>query len=193
MMEILKQRIRWISHWILMPLMVALGGLCIHELGHGLIACLWGGTVTYFEIMPGMELYPELAFHPWNGLIAQIRYTLPDLTPFQEGCIALMGSGTTLCAAGLALGVLLFSKARGGFRRVLIFIAALFPLDMIAYSTFPALGLRHWIIIGGRTAEPVHGAVAMGIPVYAFYIGLGVSALVLYGILFAWMHSGRVN
>jgi hypothetical protein len=179
----MKRPIEIMIHYLLLPLLIAIGGLFIHELGHGIIACIFGGTITYFNIMPGIELYPGISYHPWNGFVAQIGYDLPHLTSFQKGFIDFMGSGATFFVAGIILFSLVVFKPHGNIRRILFLTAALFPLDILAYSIFPALGWRHWIIFGGRTAEPVNGAIAMGMPAYAYYFVLGLCILLYYGIL----------
>ena len=172
-----------VSQWLLLSLLVAVGGLFIHELGHGLMAVLLGGRITYFEVMPGLELFPTLARHPWDGFVAWIGYDLPQATSFEGGVIALMGSGTTACLAALTLLGLVIIRPQGVLRSVWLATTLLLPLDIASYSTFPALGWRHWIIFGGTISEPLEGARAMGIPVGAFYFGLGLYLLALYGVL----------
>jgi hypothetical protein len=185
----MKRIIYFLEHWILFPLLIAISGLFLHEMGHGIVACFFGGTITYVEVMPGIELYPGIASHPWNGLIAQIGYDLPNITSFQEGFIHLMGSGTTLVISSLLLLILIFFTPRGKIRWFTGLLIALFPLDIITYSIFPALGWRHWIVFGGRTAEPVNGAIAMGIAKQAYYLSLGLYLVILYGVFFYWVIS----
>jgi len=163
-------------------LLVAIGGLFLHEAGHGIAAVLMGGRITLLRVMPGIQLFPRLSLEPWNGNVAAIGIALPEGTDTtrQYAFVALMGSGFTFLL-GLAAGVLLLLFKPTGWLRTLFVIAALaLPLDIITYSLFPVLGLRHWIIFGGKKAEPLMGAVGLGIPPAVYYTVLALVCVVYY-------------
>jgi hypothetical protein len=164
--------------------MIAIMSVFLHEAGHGLMVILFGGIITYFEVMPGLQLFPIIAWHHWSGVVASISYSLPASTPdFLVGVIQLMGSGMTACIALLALRLLVITRPRGMIRTILLVTAFLMPLDILTYSLFPRLGWRHWIFVGGTKPEPLDGAILMGIPTWVFNVGLGLYILLIYGVL----------
>jgi hypothetical protein len=161
-------------------LLVAIGGLFLHEAGHGLAALLLGGRITLLRVMPGIQLFPKIALVPWKGNVAAIGIDLPAGTTRQYAFVALMGSSLTFLL-GLAAGLSLLLFKPTGWLRVLFVITALaLPLDMITYSIFPVLGLRHWILFGGKKPEPLMGAVGLGVPPAVYYTVLALVSVVYY-------------
>jgi len=74
-----------------------------------------------------------------------------------------MGRGTT-ALIGWFVGVLLMLLRSKGLLRALELAFAIFlPLDLISYSLFPLIGLRHTIITGGKNPEPYLAALDLGI------------------------------
>ena len=168
---------------ILLVLLISLSGLVLHEAGHGLTALAFGEQIISLHMFPGFQLYPVLKWEGWNLNLASIGFTLPD-SDWQNGLILLMGAGTTALVGILALVLLALQRVQGAFRRLLLFSALLLPLDMIAYTVFPALGLRHWIFIGGLYAEPLLGAQLLGFTPTTFYLVLLAASLLFYGVGF---------
>jgi hypothetical protein len=164
--------------WLFLAIAVALLGLVIHEAGHALAAVLCGGQVTKIKLLT-LQIWPALRWTEWDGLFGGIWYRGTD----RDGLVLLMGSGTTaalgLCAA-IALQV---ADHRSFLRKVCRTAAVLLPLDILSYSVFPALGLRHWILFGGYGIEPLEGALEMGIPRAVYYAGLAAFALACYGLV----------
>jgi len=139
----------------------------IHEIGHAMWGTVAGGTLTYMQVA-FLQVYPRLAFTSHFRLGYCVVQGLS--TDFGYGIFLIGGSLTTHIAAWIITFILInhqleekihiFLKATGWFG----------VLDLPFYVIFPQIGLRHWIIIGGETAEPLIGAQKMGIPDPVFYI-----------------------
>lgn len=161
--------------------LVCFSGLIAHEGGHCVAAYLFGGKVTHLVFIPGIQILPTFAKVPWNGTFGSINYSLPPegASIGEKNAIKFMGAGTTalfaLAAASLALRI-----GKGTPRNILLAIGVLWPLDILTYSIFPNLGLRHWIFIGGLRAEPYEGAIGLGVPAPAYFALLGAYAIGIY-------------
>jgi len=155
---------------------VAIVGLVVHEAGHALTALALGERIEGIVVMPGIRLHPRLALEPWDGTVASIQHSWPG-RPKLAGLSLFMGSGATCLLAWLALAVLAITPDRHPARSLLITTVILFGIDIVAYSVLPQLGLRHWLVIGGRTAEPLVGASLMGISREWFVVALAMHAL----------------
>jgi hypothetical protein len=66
-------------------------------------------------------------------------------------------------------------------------------LDLPFYVLFPQIGLRHWIFLGGDSAEPLIGARKMGIPDPVFYLMVILTTLGLVFVYFKplWEKVGK--
>jgi hypothetical protein len=171
--------IRNTAGWISLLIIVSIIGLVLHEAGHALTAVLCGGDIIDIKFL-NLQVWPAVRWIPWDGLMGGIRYSGID----RNGLVTLMGSGLTALLGLSASVALLALRSRGCLWRVCLSAAALLPLDIRAYSVFPALGLRHWILFGGSTVEPLEGAMEMGATQTAYYAASAVYALVCYGSLF---------
>lgn len=166
--------------------LVGVVSLFIHELGHGIATEALGGKFEGLYVMPGVQVWP----HPgqpyaeeWQGYVglADLRYD-PDwaLDGWQAGLVDLMGSGSNLLAAVLALGALWMLRPFGWLRRLLVAETLMFT-DILLYTFLPQIGLQHLFFIGGAYAEPLEGAVKLGCPAWAFML-----LVALISILMAW-------
>jgi hypothetical protein len=165
--------------WLLLAITVALLGLVIHEAGHAITAVLCGGQVTKVKILT-LQLWPAVRWIEWDGLFGAIWYHGTN----RDGLVLLMGSGTT-AALGLCAAIALqFTAPRSFLRNVSLAAAVLLPLDILSYSVFPSLGLRHWIVFGGHDAEPLEGALETGMTPAAYFTALAVFALICYGLVY---------
>ena len=177
-----------ISLRLILMFFVALGlvgivGLFVHELGHGITAEVLGGEFRGLYVMPGVQVWP----HPgqsyakaWPGYVG-----LADLKidGWQAGVVDLMGSGSNLLVAALALGALWMFRPHEWSRRLLVAEALMF-VDLLFYTFLPQIGLRHFFFIGGDYAEPLEGAVRLGVPAWAFMLLVAlVSALMTWGLV----------
>lgn len=52
-----------IGRYGLTLILVAPDGMFLHEGGHGLAAASLDGEITYQEVMPRMQLYPQVELH----------------------------------------------------------------------------------------------------------------------------------
>ncbi len=177
--------------------LTALIGLLVHETGHGLTAAALGGRFTGLYVWPGVEVWP----HPgasfngkWDGQIGVATY-LPgadwEADDWRYGLVSLMGSGTNFLLAALALGCLWAFRPRGRVRLWLLAETWMF-LDLTTYTFFPAFGLRHFIFVGGTSAEPLEGALRLGIPAGVFVtLVVAASAAMGWGAVQWTVDGGR--
>lgn len=120
----------------------AILGLLIHEfIGHGLTAIFLGGKITSFGFFT-------------KGHVGYI--TTSGITGWKNGIILLMGTLSTLLLGAV---ILLFRK----LNVFLWWFGFLQPFDFIMYSLAGAVGLKHWIIIGG-IGEPQKALTLLGLP-----------------------------
>jgi hypothetical protein len=168
---------RFIKTTILLVI-ISIIGLVIHETGHAITAILYGAKVTYIQFF-NIQVWPTIKYLNCNGLFGGIKYTPID----QNGLVTFMGSGST-AILGLLFAIGLFAiKSRGWVWFICLFTAILLPLDIISYSVFPAIGLRHWIIFGGYGREPLEGALKMGVTQTTYYSVLVAYILICYGLV----------
>jgi hypothetical protein len=162
------------------PLLLALasvivgGLLCkiVHECGHALTAVVLGGRIESVRISLPLPSRPGFF---------RIRYSLPS-SDWRNGLTDLMGTGaTTILAYGLVLAVFL-TRPPLWLRLAALSAAFVCAWDMFLYATLPLLGLRRFLILGGRHAEPVYGTELIGIPPWLFLSLLAVSFLVFHGL-----------
>jgi hypothetical protein len=161
----------------------------VHELGHGLTTLALGGEFHALYAWPGVQVWP----HPGRRLtqlqmsnIGLVHLDFPtewEDDGWQEGLIGLMGSGSNLIAAALALATLWAFRPRGGLFYLLAAESLMF-LDILLYTFLPLVGLRHFFIVGGAYPEPLVSARMLGIPGWAFMPGiLTISALLAVGFV----------
>ncbi len=166
-------------------------GTVLHEGGHGITAMAWGADLQQVAVMPGLQLFPSVEFIAWDGWVARVSHTsLPH--PTARGWVVCMGSGTSALAALVLLGLwALYQRGatlhqRPSLPPSIAWATALAILiwstDSVAYTFAPLLGLRHWIVVGGRAAETTQGAQILGWELSWFYTGV-----ILYG---AAMYTG---
>jgi len=155
----------------------------VHESGHALWGTAVGGRLTYMKIAY-FEIYPRFTITPQFCLGCVEVAGL--LTEFEHGLFLLGGSLTTNIISWLLALILLKTKLR--YRtRVALKILGLFGLfDLPFYVLFPQIGLRHWIIIGGNTPEPLLGARNIGIPDPVFYV---MTVLTTLGLAFIYFKT----
>jgi hypothetical protein len=164
--------------------------LILHELGHGLTAQLLGGQIAWLRVWPGIEVWPspgQVSEGWWGTAIAILGYSPGPgwgTNSWQSAVVGLMGSGSNLLLAALALGILWLLRPRGWLRLLLMAEALLFA-DLLLYCTLPEFfRLPHYLVFGGNAAEPVNSAEALGCPRWVFVLLVGlVSALMVWGLV----------
>ncbi len=96
-----------------------------------------------------------------------------------------MGSGaTTIVGYLVLLAILVFRPTRWKWA-ALVMIVVVYTSNLPMYAIFPRLGLKAVPFIGGSKPypEPLIGAVAMGIPEWAFYILVVLDVLLVCSLL----------
>jgi len=184
-----------IPSWLVFSLIVAplaFIGLIVHELGHGLTAQALGGEMLALWVFPGVELWPDFGAS-YNGrftYMGLVRYLNgPDWTDTQSGWATLMGTGSTFIISVLALITLLVTQPKRRLTRFFLLSLALWYLDLLTYAIFPQLGLPHWVIVGGRTPEPVLGAELLGINRTLFTVAVVVICTGMTALLYRYLRN----
>lgn len=171
--------------FLLLVLFILLGLVMdfVHESGHVLWGIAVGGRLTYMKIAY-FEIYPQFTITPQFCLgyveVAGL------LTEFEHGLFLLGGSLTTNIISWLLALILLKAKLRYRTRVALKILGLFGLLDLPFYVLFPQIGLRHWIIIGGNTPEPLLGARNTGIPDPVFYV---MTVLTTLGLAFIYFKT----
>ena len=96
--------------------------------------------------------------------------------------VMMAGSTTTLVVA-LIIALVLPRLSNTGLRWAATALGLVCLADLPFYVFLPQLGLRHWILYGGRDSEPLMAASLAGIPRGVFEISVAVvvtMVLVLY-------------
>jgi hypothetical protein len=137
--------------------------------------------IAFFQIYPTLSLANDF----------RLGYTVVEglSSNFSRGVFLLGGSLTTHVASWLLALILL--RVRLGYKtRVLLWTLGLFGLlDLPFYVFFPQIGLKHWIFVGGSSAEPLLGARLMGLPDPLFYFLFGFTTLFLGFLYTKLLHS----
>lgn len=161
----------------------------VHELGHGLATLALGGEFHALYVWPGIEIWPDPGQRLTARSMSNIGLVQLDFPSewaedgWQEGLIGLMGSGSNLVAAALALLALRALRPTGWLFYLLATESLMF-LDILLYTFLPLIGLRHFFFIGGSHPEPLVSAMMLGIPAWAFMLGvLFISALMAGGVI----------
>ncbi len=176
--------------YILVVLAIVALGAVVHEAGHAITAVASGSKIVSFGMIPGIQLYPEFKRIEWNRCIAYLEHTGTSY-PWQRGLMLIMGAGATSGVGYLAIAGLFAFRPKGVVRFALLGIAVFYALDIITYSLFPPLGLRHWILVGGDYPEPVVGGEKLGISRPIYYACLAFHIVVYYGLIVFYLARKR--
>lgn len=159
-----------------------LGVFFAHEIGHALVAHVFGARIVMFNVL-GMQWYPKLEWVPELGLGGYVYWFAPvngdDFYRTNHRLIMMAGSNFTLLLAVGAVTTLYVTRLRGVWRTALAAIALYF-LDSLLHA-LPATGLLPfgWSVRFTRSfSEAYFAAVGLGIPAQV-YLG----ALVVVSIL----------
>lgn len=158
---------RWLRFGVLFC-SLTFAGVIVHEIGHAVSAEWVGGEFVALYITPGVELFPDFgaAFpHEWQEWVAITAFNPgPAWRAYDFGFVGLMGCGFTMTVALIANVLLWWLRPKFWLVRDTLVIVSFYFLDMLTYTIIPSLGFRHWVVIGGSTAEPLVGARQMDIP-----------------------------
>jgi hypothetical protein len=172
--------------WFLVSLPIGFVMDLIHESGHALWGIVQGGVLTYMQIA-FFQIYPVLSLA--NDF--RLGYTVVEgmSSSFSRGVFLLGGSLTTHVASWLL--TLILVRVRLGYKTRVLFwtLGLLGLLDLPFYIFFPQIGLKHWIFVGGSSAEPLIGARLMGLPDPLFYFLFGFTTLFLGFLYTKLLHS----
>ena len=154
----------------------------IHEVGHVFWGTLVGGKLAYMQIAYFI-LYPRLAVTP-EFRLGIVKIEGLSYGSFAYGLMLLGGSMTTNIASWI-IAIILHRMSLSDRLKIALKLFGVFGiLDLPFYIVFPQLGLSHWIILGGRVAEPLIGIRMMGIPDFALYLVAATSTLCLLFLYF---------
>jgi hypothetical protein len=158
-----------------------------HEVGHALWGILVGGRLAYMQIFYFI-IYPrmELASYFRLGYVEVTGFP----SSFAHGLFLLGGSLTTSIIAWVVVVILWKKEVRYRTGLSLKMLGIIGVLDLPFYVVFPQLGLRHWILLGGNTPEPLIGAREMGIPEPLFY---GVVLLMTFALTCFYLKKWRIK
>lgn len=170
---------------ILLLCLIVVSSAILHEGGHVIVMFLNGMSITRVVIAPGIQIYPVFTRVEWTGFIIGLGIERGFASDYQNGLCYVMGSGTTaLCSYLLLLIVYTgLHKLRKQTIVILLILSSIWASDIITYSIFPALGLKHFIFLGGSMAEPIVGVTLMNIPKWISYSVILVHALLYYFLL----------
>jgi hypothetical protein len=166
------------------PLLLALasvivgGLLCkiVHECGHALTAVVLGGRIESVRISLPLPSRPGFF---------RIRYSLPS-SDWRNGLTELMGTGATALLACVLVVIAMRYPFSSWPSWVLLPVSLVCAWDMFLYATLPLFGLRRFLVLGGRHAEPVYGAEMMGIPRWVFLSALAMG-FIMFHSLWYWV------
>jgi hypothetical protein len=167
--------------------------ILLHEGGHAGTARLLAGIECEIYVWPGVEIYPDFGkeqLAPWNSKSLALTKVVPpaNAAVLQQvmdynNVILFMGSGFTQLLSLLALVVITLVRPKG----ILLWLlapCALLHLDMLSYTVFPLLHLRHLLLWGGSHSETLIALGAAGIPQY-----VSVPVIVLLSLgQFYWLY-----
>lgn len=159
------------------------GALFAHEVGHALVAQLFGARIVLFNVL-GIQWYPKLEWMPQFGFGGYVYWFAPvNLT--NHRLIMMAGSNFTLLLAICAVAALNVRRVRGVWRTALA-VVSLYFLDGVIHA-LPATGILPlaWSSRFTRSfSEAYFAAVGLGIPgpVYlGALLALGILILILLG------------
>ncbi len=168
---------------LFIPLGVAMD--FVHEFGHAIWGSIVGGTLNYMQVT-WIVVYPRLAMtHVFRLGCVEVTGLS---TLFSHGVFLLGGSLTTNIVSWLLAIILLKRDFRHNKRVALMMLGFFGLLDLPFYVLFPQIGLRHWILLGGESPEPLIGAREMGIADPIFYILVTLTTL---GLLYVYLKPLR--
>ncbi len=157
-------------------------GTLVHELGHGITAVALGGRIEGIWVWP-VRLFPGIQFTGWQ--LDQFGWcsTSGVESEWGRGLKMLMGSGATSVLAYLLLIVSSLRLRASWLSIGVIAVGTVFAWDIFLYSTLPLAGLQHGVVIGGKSAEPLWGAVGMGVPRWTYFVFLMVHFVTFHALL----------
>lgn len=174
---------------IILPIFVVLGGFVmatIHEFGHAIWGTLLGGNITFMQVA-FFELHPHIAVTS-DFIVGIVR--IQGLVDESYGLFLLGGSVTTNMVAWLLPSILEKYYVRRALRRLIQISSIVGFLDLPFYLIWPQMGLRHWMILGGDSPEPLIGARLVGIPDGVFYFLVMITSL---GWMFRYVPQFRAR
>jgi len=181
----LRVGFKYREFFLLLVLFILLGLVMdfVHEFGHALWGTAVGGRLTYMKIAY-FEIYPRFTITTQFCLGYVVVAGL--LTEFEHGLFLLGGSLMTNIISWLLALILLKTKLRYRTQVALKILGLFGLLDLPFYVLFPQIGLRHWILLGGDTPEPLLGARNIGIPDPVFYV---MTVLTTLGLAFIYFKT----
>jgi hypothetical protein len=176
----------------IVSVIVVLGAFFAHELGHAIVAQIFGARIVMFNVL-GMQWYPKLEWMPQLGFGGYVYWFAP-VSQTNHRLIVMAGSTLTLFLSVIAVIGLNLFLVRGVVRFALA-VVSLYFLDSLI-KILPIVGLvpPGWNSRFTRSfSEAYFAAVGLGIPSQV-YIGaiFGVSLFVtLFLVRVLWIRNIR--
>jgi hypothetical protein len=160
---------------------IVFGTTCHEVIGHGALGLVQGGRIEYVRVL-GVQLYPSPGWVGTGGVFGSCSVVGLE-SASEHDLVSLGGSMSTWCMSVAAVCLLWW---RGWPRRVhfLLVWLSLWWIDLFTY-TLPSFGLRRYVILGDRWAEPYQAATALGVPgpVFQTFVCSSCAILVLALVL----------
>ncbi|MCM2314427.1 MAG: hypothetical protein NDJ92_04640 [Thermoanaerobaculia bacterium] len=158
----------------LTPLLLATQ-CAIHEAGHCVVVLTQGGHVRFAQL-GYWQVYPQPTVRK-----EEFDLLLGFGGIWNQWPMMMAGSTATLVVA-LIIALLLPSLSNAGVRRAATALGLICLADLPFYVFLPPLGIRHWILYGGRDSEPTMAAALAGIPRGVFEISVAVVVAMVLGL-----------
>ncbi|OKY77300.1 MAG: hypothetical protein BTN85_1950 [Candidatus Methanohalarchaeum thermophilum] len=146
----------------------------VHEFGHVFWGLIGGGELSYLKI-GFVELYPGIR------LVSEFKLGKVLFSGFESD----FGRGIYLLGGSLSTNLVSWFFAVFSRRNMFFWVSGVVGLlDLPLYVFLPQLGIRHWVFLGGVSAEPLVGARILGVPDVLFYFLVVFSTVALFAIYF---------
>jgi hypothetical protein len=181
-------------------LILLLVNLLVHEFAHCITMNSISDGCEGVYVFPGRKVWPLSGFGEtyqgdWENYIGLANYYPDRLAPTRplDGFVSLVGSGSTAILSLIALMTLWLLRPQGWVERLLLIQSLAFG-DILTYTILPGyFGLPHFFFFGGLYAEPLEGAISMGIDRNSFVVGVLVFSALMFAGWLLYLSRHRIS